>query len=131
MKGLAGVLLATGILFALTYVAVKQFRDRELFVPPPDAVAEAFFRALTGKRFDQARDYVAHPERVRVDDLKVIGESIENRIGRVHDVKATVLDRNDRNAAVMVRLRSATGSDERTVQVTWSDGRWAVVQSPL
>lgn len=127
MKELSGVLLITAVLIGASAAAVGPMGDREVFTPPPEAVAEGFFRAVMNSRYDQARAYLTDPEGTSNEALRSLEVRVESAIGDVHDVKADLVSRTDQSALVNVRLKSAHGSEATGTALEWRDGEWRVV----
>lgn len=96
MRQLLGIVLAFGALLGMTALAVERFHDRELFVSPPDVVAENFARAVVNGRYAPARAYLATP--VSEEELRALRESLGDPSG----VEAKVVSREDSRALVTV-----------------------------
>ena len=127
MKRLIGAIATLALLVGVSAVAVHRFDDRELFVSPPDAIAEGYFRAVVSHRPAQALPYLLQP--VGVDQIVALQQSIESRLGRVHDVKAELLSRTDEQAIVNVRLKADQAGEAIDVSLAWNGEEWKVVQS--
>jgi hypothetical protein len=115
------------IVAAICFAAVSG-GDRETATPPPDAVAEGFFREVVTERFDRARPYVASAPTDR--ELQWLLARIESMAGHVDDVQADLVTRTDAKALVTVRLESASGSDAIPVSLSFSNGEWRVDRVP-
>lgn len=102
MKETAGVLIAFGLLLGASALALETLHDRETVVPPPDAVAEMFTRAVMCKRFDQAKAHVATPEEWPREEL----EEMQRELGEGENVEAETVVRNETRAVVTVRVPS-------------------------
>jgi hypothetical protein len=124
VRQLSGVVFAFALLAGASVVAVQRFGDRELFVPPPDAVAEGFFRAVTSRRPAQAQPFLR--DRVPVADLVALRQSIETRIRRVHDVQTETIARTGQKAQVRVHLKAEKASETLTVSVVWNGKEWKI-----
>jgi hypothetical protein len=129
MRALLGVLSAIAIVVAIEVLATSRLHDRELLTPPPEAVAEGFYREIVAHRFDRAVTYLSDSESTSVEELRQLGASIERRLGRVHDVKAVTVDQTDTEALVTTRLKSETASDAISSHLRFSSGGWKLVQS--
>jgi hypothetical protein len=123
---LLGILLITALLMGASAAAVGPMRDREIFTPPPEAVAEGFMREVMSNRYDQARAYLVKSDAVSNDVLGEMEHQVEGAIGDVHDVKSELASRTDNRALVVVRMKSAQSSDARGVALEWEDGEWKV-----
>jgi hypothetical protein len=102
--------------------------DRETVTPPPDAIAEGFFRAVVTERFDQAKPYVSREP--RDEELRALLARIRERAGKVDDVQADLVTRTADTALVTVRLESASGSDAVPVSLAFANGEWKLDRVP-
>jgi hypothetical protein len=109
MKEMAAVLFASFLLIGATGVAVSQFDDREIFVPPPDAVAEGFAREIVTKRWARARPYLTRDASDK--ELAALHKAWEERVGEPTTIEAETISRDRDRALVNVRLQSAKGSE--------------------
>ena len=128
MKELIGVLLASALLIGGTALAVTQFDDRALFVPPPDAVAEQFVRSVVTKRFDQAQACLAKP--VSTDELRELQKTIEQRTGDPWEIEAETVTRGDRSALVHVQISSGKGSEALSFALQFDTGWKVILKEP-
>lgn len=129
MRAIVSVLAAIAVVMAIELLATSQLDDRELLTPPPDAVAEGFYREIVAHRFDRAATYLSDSENTSVEELRQLGASIEGRLGRVHDVKAATIARTDTEALVTTLLKSDSASDAISSRLQFSSGEWKLVQS--
>lgn len=120
MKRLFAALLGIAALIGITAAAVHAFDDRELFVPPPDAVAEGFYREVIAKRWSRAQEYLLEP--VPEEELEKLAESL----GEIDNVSAHTGSRDDDWANVFVTLESARGAVEVGTVVRWNGDEWKV-----
>lgn len=118
------VVIVTALLIGACAIAIHEFQDRELFVSPPDAVAEGFTRAVTLERFDQAAEYLA--DKSARGDVPELASDIERSLGHVDDIKAETLFSTKDEALVRVRLRSAEGIADLRLKTYWDGGEWKV-----
>jgi hypothetical protein len=125
MKEITGVLLAMALLIGMSALAIQRFDDRELFVSPPDAVAEGFVREVVTKRWDRARTYLVDPDAMSNPDLEALQKSWERRVGNPSEVEAELVSRTDQQASVNVKLKSAKGSEEIAFELPF-DGEWKI-----
>ena len=130
MRRLIGVLGAAAILITVSALAVNRLGDRELFSPPPEAVGESFMRSVASSRYDQALPFLLQPDVTSPDALRRLEESIEGRIGDIHDVKGEPLSRTDDRARVHVELRSASTTETIELALEWEGGEWKVFGVP-
>jgi hypothetical protein len=101
VRQLLGIVLALGALLGASALAIERFDDRELFVPPPDAVAEQFVRAVVYKRYDQAREYLAEGA----------SQSLPAVLEDATEVEAETIARDDERALVNVRMSDGERSE--------------------
>src|SRR5687768_15482879 len=107
MKELLGVALAAALLIGVSALAVEQFGDRELFIPPPDVVAEGFVREVICKRWERAREYLAEPESMSARQLEALQKSWEERVGDPTKIETETIRRDQSEALAKVRMQSA------------------------
>jgi hypothetical protein len=100
MKELLGVAIAFALFLGASALAVDVLGDRDGIVPPPDAVAEQFTRAVMAKRWEPAKEYLVDPESRSEDDL----EELQRGLGEQQNVEAEVVARNETRAVVTVRV---------------------------
>ena len=123
MKELVMIGVAAAVLLSAGWVATNQFDDRQLFTPPPDAVAEGFMREVVTRRLDRALNYLPDSN-AETEPLRLLADSIEERLGHVDDVQAETITSTDDEALVRVTLRSAKGSATLVVKTVWEKGGW-------
>lgn len=129
MKELLAVLAAFAVLAGAGTVAVETFGDRELFVPPPDAVAEGFTRETLAGRYARARPYLAEPESVSEPELRALEQRIEAEVKEASEVEASVVSSDEERALVTVRVSSSTGSHASSYALVFR-GEWKIVGLP-
>ncbi len=120
MRELLSGLIMFALLVATSALAIEVLDDRETVVPPPDAVAEQFIRAVMAKRWEPARTYLQSPEAMSDEEL----EALQRELGEGQNVEAETVSRNDEEAVVTVRL------PERAVVKNLSlvfDEEWLVI----
>lgn len=127
MTHLARVLAGFALVLGICYAAIAG-GDRETVTPPPDAVAEGFFRALVTDKFDQAEPYITE-EPADEERQSLLGR-IESQTGKVDDVRADLVTRTDAKALVRVRLESLTGSSEVPASLSFDRGEWKLDRVP-
>ena len=120
MKRLVLALIGVAALVGVCAAAVHGFDDRELFVSPPDAVAEGFYREVITKRWSRAEEYLLQP--VPQKDLEQLAE----KLGDIDDVSARTGSRDDDWANVFVTLESPRGDIEVGTVVRWNGNEWKV-----
>jgi len=125
MKEIAGVTVAMALLIGISALAIERFDDRELFVSPPDAVAEGFVREVVTKRWDRARTYLVDP-----DSMSNAGiEALQKAWGDPSTLDAEMVTRTDERASVNVRWKSAEGSEVIAFELVF-DGEWKIAPPP-
>ena len=129
MKEILGVTLAMAVLIGVSALAVEQCGDRELFVPPPEVVAEGFVREIVTKRWDRARPYLAEPESVSDAQLEALQKAWESSVGDPSEFEAETVARDDAEALANVRMRSARGSEAVAFALRFED-EWRIVHTP-
>ena len=78
MRALLLELAAVACALAVVGAAVGSGRDKGVLVPPPEAAAENFLRALTQHRWAQARSHLANDLRgIASGDLASLEEGLE------------------------------------------------------
>src|SRR5688500_9135879 len=129
MKELLGVALAMGLLIGVSALAVGQFGDRELFVPPPEVVAEGFVREIVTKRWERAREYLAKPESASDAQLEALQKSWDASVGEPTTFEAKTIRRDDAEALANGRMQSARGSEAVAFALRFED-EWKIVHTP-
>lgn len=125
MTRVASVLVVFAFLLGASFVAVVQFFDRELVVPPPEAVAEGFVREVITGRYSRAKQYLAEPESTSEEELRVLRERIEAAIGEPAEVEAELVSRTGERALVTVRLSAKERSDAQTYALVFTE-EWKI-----
>jgi hypothetical protein len=118
MKELVVLLVCVAVLAGGALLATETLDDRELTVPPPDAVSEGFVRAVSLERFDPARAYVS-------DDVAMNLRALHAQIGRAEQVEAETVEQSDEQALVRVQTESAKANHLLYVSVEWEQ-EWKV-----
>lgn len=120
MKHVAGIAIALALLTGASLLAVETFDDRALFVPPPDAVAEAFTREVLTRRYDRANSYLATP--VQREEL----EQLRQRLGESENVESEIVEQDRARASARITLKSA----RFVLSLVWEKGEWKVAALP-
>ena len=121
MKEALGVLIAFGFLWGMTALAVERFDDRELFVSPPDAVAENFVRAVINERYEPARAFLENESSMTDEELRALHGSL----GDPSEIEAKIVTRDDRRALVNVRVASGEMSNAVAFKLAF-DREWKI-----
>ena len=116
MRRLCGILIPFALLLGASALAVERFHDRELFVSPPDAVAEQFVRSLVNERYDQAREYLAEES-----------QSLPEVLDGATDVEAKTVSRDDTRALVNVRVSDGERSEAMAFTLVF-ESEWKIVR---
>lgn len=115
---------------ALIIVGVIVFgaRDGALFVPPPEAVAENFGRALASGRYGVARRYLSGEQRRQqsAGDLETRFGPWKVRMGAVDDVEARELSSDGDRARAGCELKGERSAVALTMELTREHGLWAI-----
>lgn len=125
MKELLAVLAGFLVLAGAASLAVGTFGDRDLFVPPPDAVAEGFIRETLTGRYTRAKHALREPESVSEQDLRDLEKRIEADVKEASEIEASVVSRDDERALVTVRISSSEGSHAATCALGF-DREWKI-----
>ena len=127
MKAPLAVIAVVALAIAAAGLAVFVLGDDSTFVPPPEAEAESFMRAMATHRYEQALAHVT-------DELRAAGparlrrgqEEIERAHGHVRDVKCGPAWRSGHAAEAAVRLATAEGSAVVRLRLLRRHGEWRV-----
>jgi hypothetical protein len=109
---------------AVAGLAVFGFDDASTLVPPPEAVAEGFVRALATRRYEQALPFLADPPPGIAQELRRRGHAIERAIGPVHDVRGEPGQRAGATASAAVLLRGERGEARLRFDLVRRHGEW-------
>lgn len=123
MKQFLAIAISFALLLGATALAVDRFHDRELFIPPPDAVAEGFVRAVVCGRYEPARAYLDEPSSVSEEELRALDESL----GEAWAVDAKLISRDDARAVANVRVSGAKQSNAVALELVF-DKEWKIVK---
>lgn len=118
MKELLGIVICIAVFAGGTLLATEALGDRELTVPPPDAVGEGFVRSVSLKRFGPAQEYVSESADVPL-------AALYDQIGRASSVEAETVEQSGKQALVRVQTESAAENHLLYVSVEW-EGEWKV-----
>ena len=123
MIRLLWVLIALGIVLGASALAVERFDDRELFVPPPDSVAEGFVREVITGRYTRAQEYLSEPR--PEEGLRALQQTLEARTGDPSEVEAEVVAQDHERALVNVRVSGGEGSESVAFALTFEE-EWKI-----
>jgi hypothetical protein len=118
------VLLALGVIAG----SVFGLGDDELFVSPPEIVAQEFVRALAYRHYGVARGMLTRQgERdTSTGELRRISDALRSRIGRLDDVTAVVVERSLDTAVLRVELKGERASAALRLPAVREFGAWSV-----
>jgi hypothetical protein len=124
---LLGIVITFGLILAISDVAVR-IGDRDLFVAPPEVVAEGFVREVILERYAEARSYLSDPESMTEDQLSALRERLIRRVGPDPSDFETEVESKDRaSARVKVMLTSKGSSDAIDFDLTF-DSAWKIAR---
>ena len=124
MRELLSGLVMFALLAATSVLAIEVLHDRETVVPPPDAIAEQFIRAVMAKRWEPAKEYLQDPESMSDEELA----ALQKELGEGQNVEAETVSRDDEKAVVTVRLPER--GLIKKFELEFESGQWAVTTSP-
>jgi hypothetical protein len=121
------VIVVVALAVGTAALAVFVLGDDATFVPPPEAEAESFMRAMATHRFEQALAHVT-------DELRAGGpgalrrrqEEIEQARGHVRDVRGGPAWRSGHSAESAVRLATESGPAVLRLRLVRRRGEWRV-----
>jgi hypothetical protein len=128
MKGLVSAIAIVVLSLALVAGVVFGLGDDEIFVSPPEVVAEEFVRALALGRVEPARAMLARGAEpwTSGETMREASASLRSRFGRVDDVDATVTERTRDTAVVRVRVDGERQDADFRLSVIRESGAWSV-----
>lgn len=121
MTRLLAVVVALAALLGASALAVHTLGDRELVVPPPDAVAEAFVREVVTGRYARAQEYLIEPR--PEDELR----ALRQQLGEPTEVEAETIARDQQQALAIVRVSDAKRSEAVAFSLTFQE-EWKIAR---
>ena len=121
-----GILLAFDAVLGISALAVR-IGDRDLFVSPPDVVAEGFVREVILERYEEARAFLADPESATEKDLRELRERLVRIVGPDPNDFETEVEAKDQGKA---RVKVTVTSNERSDDVSFDlkfDSEWKIL----
>jgi hypothetical protein len=110
---------------AVAALAVFAAGDGSTLVPPPEAVAENFLRAMARRRYPQALPYLRPELRaVGVEGLRRHQQRIERACGLVRDVRGEDGARAGESATATALLKGAAGQGRMRFALVRQQGEW-------
>jgi hypothetical protein len=132
MKNL--LIVAAAVAVALLFVAGAVFglHDRQMFVPPPEAVVESFTREVVERRYELATVYLSRDIRARIDadELAARFEPMRQQIGIANQVSAEPGWMQDSDAAARALVSAESGSAALEFRLHREEGLWRITQLP-
>jgi hypothetical protein len=129
VKALFGALAALSAAMLLVAGAVFGLNDSTVLVPPPEAVAEGFARALVAGRYDRALPYLSEELAADVgpDGLLALAYHLKGRTGKVLNVQGEPgwLAQDSAEAAATLQTESA-GYVRLTFPMSRRQGVWSI-----
>jgi len=108
------------------------FGDKEIFTPPPHAVAESFFRELETGRYSRALPYLSEQlsSKTSEKDLHLLALHLEVSLGRAIDVRGEDYSRENDEAQAKASITTKSGKYILTVECVWENGVWVISEFP-
>lgn len=133
MKRILGIAAVSVILLILLAIVVLAGGDSATFVPPPEAVSEAFTRQLAAHRFAEAIPYLTErlAGRIRVDGLRREWEAFERASGRAQDVRGEPGMRSDRSATASALVETRRARHRFSFDLSRQKGLWKIARFSL
>src|SRR5687768_15330947 len=102
--------------------------DSDVLVPPPEAVAEGFLRAIETERFSQALPYLDEELRNRVGEhyLRQLLTALERQHGKIEDVRGDRSTVRGDEAEAEVSVRTAAGETPLRLQLRREKHLWKI-----
>ena len=131
MKAPLVALLVVVLSLGVVGGAVFGLGDDDLFVQPPERVAEEFVRALATSQRGAARGMLSHDaqRRMTIRDIREVSEAFRARIGRVNHVEGTIAERRRDTATVRMRIAGERANAQPVIALVRETGEWSVVRA--
>jgi hypothetical protein len=102
--------------------------DRELFVSPPEAVAETFARHLAARRYDRARALVdsARASHTTLEQLRGFARKLDERTGSIVNIDGQRGAIDGDRAAATARVVGDRAAINVGLWLSWEAGRWRI-----
>jgi hypothetical protein len=106
--------------------------DRQTLVPPPDAVAEGFARAVTERRYEVATRYLSQrlQEGVGGDRLRSWFEPVRRRLGETNLIEGELESMDDARASARALVDSEYGTALLQLRMVRESGLWTIDELP-
>lgn len=111
--------------------AVFGLGDDEILVPPSESVAQEFVRAIALGQTGAAREMLTSDAKRLTSsaDVHRLSTEFRARIGRLNDVKGTVVKRARDTTIVRARIQGERGEAESSLVLERESGEWAVARA--
>jgi hypothetical protein len=127
MGDLLKVLVASAIALAVIGFAVFVRNDATMMVPPPEAVAEEFARELATGRYEMALPHVESTSAITLSSVRVAGENLTARSGRVDQVEGEPGAIDGAHAMASALLTTERGQVRLRFRLVRTSGVWKIV----
>jgi hypothetical protein len=99
-------------------------------VSPPEGVAQEFIRAVSLGQTGAASEFLSRDARRRTPSAELrISKDFRARIGRLDDVKGTVVTQARDTAIVRAHIRGERANAEWSLLLVRESGEWAVARA--
>ena len=131
MKAALVALLVVVLSLGVVAGAVFGLGDDEIFVQPPQRVAEELVRALATGQWEAARGMLSHDAQRRTTshDIREVSEAFRARMGRVNHVEGTIAERRGDTATVRTRIEGERMNAEPIVALVRESGEWSIARA--
>ena len=129
MSALLRELALVALALALCAAAVGGLGDRGVLVPPPETVVEEFVGEIALERWEPARRHLveAAARRMEPDSLRAFLTALEQRAGRVEDVRGTPSFATAAAAQAVAEITTVSGARYRLrLPLEWEHGLWKI-----
>jgi hypothetical protein len=127
-------LAVIGLALLVSAGAIQLLRDRAVLVPPPEKVVEEFVHEISLERWASARNHLTGPlaRRLGPDSLRAFRERLEQRVGRIDDVRGRPLFATDAAAEAAAEVTTTTGDRARLrFPLSREHGLWKISRLDL
>jgi hypothetical protein len=127
VKAILGELAAVAAGLLITAAAVGPGRDRGVLVPPPEAAAENFLKAMAEHRYTQAPQYLAAGVKgTEPGELAALHASLERAYGAIEGVQGEDASIAGEESTARASLRFAGGPRDLRLPLRREKGLWKV-----
>jgi hypothetical protein len=124
-------LIVMGVALAASWASVR-LGDRQLLVPPPDAVAESFARLVVAERYELAVTRLSHARRqaLGAEGLRATVGDLRAEVGDVTTVDAVADWVEDARAAARASIEAECGTAVLPLRFVRERGLWVIDEVP-